>query len=105
MRPQIALADVNIKDHLQPPFESFGSILTVLLPNVYIIASVILFLFLLVGGFGVIINAGKGEKDGVAQSGKVVSAAVIGFIIIIGSYWLIQIISVVTGLNILGSGL
>jgi hypothetical protein len=92
---------INLEEEFNPPFQSAGGLISVLLPNLYILASVILLILLIGGGFAFILNAGKGQKEGVAKSGKIITAALIGFLIIIGSYWIIQIISTVTGLNIL----
>lgn len=101
----LVLAQVDIgHSELNPPvFTSFGELVAVLLPNIYILAGIILFLLLIAGGFGIILSAGKGLKEGVAKGSKMVTAAVIGFLIVLGSYWLIQIISKITGLNILSS--
>jgi len=84
-----------------PPFSGIGEIISYILPNLYILAGIILFLLLIGGGFVFILNAGKGQKEGMAQAQKAISTALIGFIIIIGSYWLIQIISFITGVEIL----
>lgn len=92
---------VNIGEHFNSPINSFGELLSVFLPNVYILAGVVLFILLLAGGFTYILNAGKGEKEGTAKGGKMITAAITGFVIIIGSYWIIQIIRTVTGYNIL----
>ena len=92
---------IDIGTQFNPPFGSFGELVSVLLPNVFTIAGIIFFILLIGGGFGIILNAGKGRKEGVARGQKAVTAALIGFLIIIGSYWIIQIISAVTGVDIL----
>ena len=84
-------------------FKDFGSLITQWLPNVYVVAGIVLFFVALLGGFSIITNAGNQEK---IQSGqKVLTSALIGFAILFGSYWIIQIIQVLTGVPILGSGL
>lgn len=92
---------VDIETQFHSPFASLGELISIVLPNVYILAGVILLLLLIGGGFGIIMSAGKGQKEGVAKGQKAVTGALIGFIVIIGSYWLIQIIEIVTGLSIL----
>ena len=100
-------AGTNINDpNLNPPtITSPGQLISVLLPNVYLVAGIILFILLMAGGFGIIINSGKGMKEGVVKGNKLISAALLGFVVIIGSYWIIQIIRAVTGVNILEPGM
>lgn len=81
-------------------FPDIGTFISSILPNVYILAGLLLFLLLIAGGYGIIMGAGSGESQKVGQGQKAVTAAVIGFIIIFASYWIIQIIEVVTGVKI-----
>ncbi len=75
------------------------SLISSILPTVYIVAGLILFIYLVVGGFMLIASAGN-EKQ--AEGGKqAVTNAIIGFVIIFASYWIIQIIQIITGLKIL----
>lgn len=107
------LADVSIGESLTlqggetignvGAFQSVGALLSSWLPNIYIISGLILFFLVLLGGFTMITNAGNQEK--LAQGQKVLTSAIIGFVILFGSYWIIQIIQVLTGVPILGSGL
>lgn len=84
-------------------FSDIGSLISDWLPNIYVIAGLVLFFFILFGGFKMITNAGNQEK--LAEGQKVLTSAVIGFAILFGSYWIIQIIQVLTGVPILGSKL
>ncbi len=79
--------------------EGFYGILSVIIKNVFVIASIILFIFIIIGGLGMIINAGNSEKQ--KQSNKTLSSAITGFIIIMVSYWLIKIIEILTGVQII----
>lgn len=69
------------------------------LPNVYVASGVVIFIMILVGGFMIISNAGN--RDKVADGGKIITSAIIGLLVIFASYWIIQLIQVVTGLKIL----
>ena len=105
----LVLAQKNIFDTpMNPPpneLRTLGGILSALLPNLYILAGIIFMVLLIAGGIGMITSAGSGMKEGVAKGQKMITAVVIGFIVVIGSYWIIQIISTVTGLNILEPGI
>lgn len=80
---------------------TLGDIISNILPNIYILAGVILFFLLVGGGLMFIISAGRENPEGAAQGGKAITAALIGFLIIFASYWIIQIIEYVTGVGIL----
>ncbi len=69
------------------------------LPNVYIIAGVILFIYFIAGGFFIVSSAGN--PDSAKNGQKIITNAIIGFIILFTSYWLIEIIEYVTGVKIL----
>lgn len=83
---------------------TLGNIISNILPNIYIFAGVVLFILLIFGGLTVIINAGKDNPEETAKGQKAITAAVIGFLIIFCSYWIIQIIKTITGVDILSPG-
>lgn len=107
------LAEVNIGEALKfqgnvgvtgiPEFQEAGALISAWLPNIYVVAGIVLFFFALLGGFTMITNAGDTEK--IQQGQKTLTAAAIGFAILFGSYWIIQIIQVLTGIPILSSKL
>jgi len=80
-------------------FNTIGSIISSLLPYIFVIAGLTLFIFLIIGGFGLLTSGGSPEKMKAAQ-GKITSA-VIGFVIIFISYWLVRILEIVFGISIL----
>ncbi len=80
-----------------------GSLLNTILPNVYVIAGLVIFLMLVFGGFTIISNAGDPDKT--KEGSKIITSAIMGFVVLFASYWIIQIIQVVTGVPILNSNL
>ncbi|MFZ5365840.1 MAG: hypothetical protein ACOZBZ_00925 [Patescibacteria group bacterium] len=86
-------------------FPNLGKLISTLLPNVYILAGLLLFALLIFGGFGIIMGAGGDDPKKTEQGKQAVTAAVIGFLLIFLSYLLIRLIEVVTGLDILKSTL
>jgi len=101
------LAEVNISEAYKignegigskAGYSSIGEFIGKILPNVFVIAGLILFVFLLFAGFGIITSGGNPEKN--KQNAGILTATIIGFIIIFGSYWIIQIIEHLTGINI-----
>jgi len=112
-----ALAQVNIGDQFKlgdkpgspaiagvPALQSIGGFVSSVLPNIYVIAGIILFVLLLVSGLLFIISAGKGDEEAAKKYQKTITASLIGFLIIFGSYWIMEIIRTVTGIEILTGG-
>jgi hypothetical protein len=86
---------------LAQKFPTFGGLVSVLLQNAFMIAGVIAFIFLVFGGFSVIMGAGGGDTKQLEKGKKAITGAVIGLIVVVTSVWIIQIIGKVTGLNLL----
>lgn len=102
------LLAVNIggPDGVFKPAEKFNSIsdlVNVLLPNIYMLAGVGLFILLLFGGFGVIMGAGNDDPKQAAQGRQALTMAIIGFLVIFASFWIVKIIESLTGISIFNS--
>jgi len=82
-------------------FKSVGEIISNLLQNVYVIAGLLLFILLIVGGFSFIMGAGEENPEKAKKGKQAITAALIGFAVIFCSYWIIKIIQTITGLEIL----
>lgn len=83
-------------------YGSIGEFISTILPNVYVIAGLFLFILFIAGGFVIMSSGDNPEKK--AKGSKALTAAVIGFTIIFTSYWIIQIIEYITGVAILQPG-
>jgi len=84
---------------------TLGDLVSNILPNVYILAGVILFFLMIAGGLVFIFSAGQNDPEGAGRGKKAITAALIGFLIIFASYWIIEIVEVITGINILEPGI
>lgn len=84
----------------QSKFTNIGGIISALLPYLYVIAGLILFGAIIVSGFQYLFSAGDPKKTASAKG--CLTNAIIGFLIIFISWWLIQIIEVIFHLDILG---
>ena len=83
-------------------FNSIGILLSSLLPNVFVIAGVIIFFFIILGGFTMITSAGNPEKQ--KEGSAMITGAVMGFVIIFGAYWIVQLLEWILGVSILNPG-
>lgn len=81
------------------PDLTLGLIISRAVNYLFVIAGLILLLFLILGGFQLMIGAADPKaKEGAS---KTITNAIVGFIILFVSYWLVQIIEVVFGISIL----
>jgi hypothetical protein len=80
-------------------FPTFGSLVSVILKNAFVIAGIIAFLLLVFGGFTVIIGAG-GDSKKLEQGKQAMTGAAAGLLLIVTAVWIVQIIEKVTGLSL-----
>ncbi|MFZ5534640.1 MAG: hypothetical protein ACOY3M_00620 [Patescibacteria group bacterium] len=100
MFEQVMAQSENLQDLApNPGLTTFGMLITAIVKNAFVLAGIISFILLIFGGFNVIVAAGDAKK---AQQGKTaITGAVTGLLVVLGSFWLVQIIEVITGLKLL----
>ena len=74
--------------------------ISIILKNVYTLAGILLLVLLIFGGLSIIMGAGGGDAKKAAQGKKTATAAIVGFLVIFGSYWIIRIVETITGVRI-----
>jgi len=94
IKPDQGISDA---DH----FQSIGGLISVILPNVYIFAGLILLFFLIFGGVTVILGSGSNNPEQVSKGKKILTTTLIGFLVVFVSYWIIQILEIITNIPIL----
>lgn len=82
-------------------FPTFGDLVSVIVRNAFVLAGIMCFILLVIGGFGVIMGSGDTKKA--EQSKQAITGAVTGLLIVIASYWIVQIIEKLTGVPLLGT--
>lgn len=94
---------VDIQDVFAPAatFNDFGSIVTIIVKNAVVLAGIISFVLLILGGFGVIMGTGSGDTKQTEQGKKAVTGAVIGLLIVVLSVLIVQVIATITGSDML----
>lgn len=105
-RTLLAQVDLGKEFLLQPGgtavaevYDSPGTLISSLLPNVYTAAGILVFFFILVGGFKIVSN--PDSKKGVEEGKKSLTYAIMGLAVLFSAFWIIQIIQVLTGVKIL----
>lgn len=76
-----------------------GRVITDLLPLAFTVAGLILLFMLLSGGFQLMTS--RGEPKGVQMGQQRIQYALYGFALIIISFWIVQIIGLLFGINVL----
>ncbi|MFC1653710.1 hypothetical protein ACFL1M_02585 [Patescibacteria group bacterium] len=95
---------IDIKDQYfgDNPISSINKptdLISQILPNIYVFAGILLLIYMLFGGFLMVTSSG-GEDTG--KGSQIITNAIIGFVLIFASYWIIQIIEIITGITIFG---
>lgn len=78
-----------------------GGIITEILNLSFPIAGVILFVMLTMAGFKMLTGATNSQS--MEEGKKMISTAVIGFIILFAAYWIAQLLEIIFGINILNN--
>lgn len=95
------LADVDIGQVWQfspakGGFNSLADLMSFIFPRLLLLGGIIFFVLIVIAGIGVISGAGGGDPHKAEQSKMFLTYAVIGLIIMFGSFWILQIINFVT---------
>ena len=80
--------------------EGIGPIITKLLPYLFTISGIILLLYLIYGGFQLMLS--RGDPKAMQSAQAKITNAIVGFIIIFIAYWLVQLLGSVLGLSKIG---
>ena len=96
--PGSILSEFNTEIELDSNLTSINSIISTILPISFTLAGIILLFMLISGGFTMMtaISDPKGADAGKQR----ITAALTGFFLLFLSYWIIQILEIVLGVNI-----
>lgn len=78
-------------------FTSLADLVSFLLPKALLLGGVIFFILIIIGGIGMIAGAGGADAHAAENRKKALTYSVAGFIIMLGAYWILQIINYITG--------
>ncbi len=92
--------DITGSDHFLNDTKP-GGLLELSFNYIFPLAAIALFIFLLWGGISYMLSMGNPDKTKAAWAK--ITQALIGFIIIFTSWWLIQLVEVIFGVTILGN--
>jgi len=78
-------------------YDTPATLVNILVRNAFVISGILIFILIFYAGWLFITNESKGKEE----AKGVMEAAVVGFIMMFAAYWIVQIIKVVTGADIL----
>ena len=77
-------------------YDNPGTVVNLIVSNLFILAGVIIFFMIIGAGLSFLKDTEKGKDD----AKNLLTGAVMGFLIMFGAYWIVQIVKLVTGANI-----
>lgn len=95
-------ADVKLDSFTNlPQYTKIDMLVNVVVRNAFMLAGIISFVLLIFGGFAFIVGAGSGDTQKTDKGKQTITGAVVGLVIIICSYWIVEILEYITGVPIL----
>jgi len=76
---------------------TIGSIVSEFIKYLFPLAGILLLLYFLYGGFGLMISGG--EPKAVQSAKSKITNALVGFLIIFAAYWIVQILGTILGIE------
>ncbi len=82
-------------------FDTYSTLVNVIVRNAFVLAGIISLMLLIFGGFRIIVGAGDGDTKSVEQGQKAMVGAAIGLLVVICSVLIVQVIEYISGVNLL----
>ena len=101
------ISEVSIKDNFldtqgKATFQDLGGVsdlVSLFLNGAFALAGLILLVYFIMGGIGIIASAGSDNPKGAEQAKATVTSAVIGFVVVFVSYWIVQLLGQLLGID------
>ena len=75
-----------------------SSLVSLFLNISFVIAGIILLFYFILGGIGMIGSAGKNDPKAAEQAKQTITSALIGFVVVFVSYWIVKLIGQLLGM-------
>jgi succinate dehydrogenase/fumarate reductase cytochrome b subunit len=76
-----------------------AKVVSMFLNIAFVLAGLILLFFFILGGIGLIGSAGAENPQKTEQSKKTITSAVIGFVVVFASYWIVKLVGQLLGIE------
>jgi hypothetical protein len=94
-------ASVNIADIFSPAtsFPTIGSFVRVIIVNATMLAGLLAFIFIIVGGFAIITGSGDSDPKKIEQGKKTLTMALVGLLVVVFALWFLQAFKLFLGFD------
>ena len=93
----LTLGDRNTSVSDVVAYQTPGGIVNLIVSNLFVIAGILIFFTFIVAGYKYI----SGGKTVMEEKNKIATSDVVGIIIMFSAYWIVKIIELITGTNII----
>ncbi len=93
---------MNINDYFKSPFEKLtevGDLVSLFIKGAFVLSGIIILFFFITAGIGMIAAAGESDPQKAEQAKKTMTSAVIGFVVVFASYWIVKLIGTIIGMS------
>jgi hypothetical protein len=77
-------------------YDQPSDLINIIVPNVFVLAGIFLFLMTIFAGFKFAMQGSKGKDD----AKGIIQTVIVGFLVMFAAYWIVQIIELLTGVTI-----
>lgn len=96
-----SIGDAFFKNSSSETFKNISGVsdlVSLFLKISFVLAGLILLFFFILGGIGLIGSAGQSDPQKAEQAKKTITSAVIGFVVVFVSYWIVKLIGQLIGM-------
>ena len=93
---------MDIKNSFKTPFTELGGVgglVSLLLKSSFVLAGIIILFFFITAGISMVASAGQNDPQKAESAKKTMTSAVIGFVVVFTSYWIVKLIGKIIGIS------
>jgi len=76
-----------------------SSVVSLFLKGAFVLAGIVILFFFIIAGIGMIAGAGQDDPQKAEAAKKTMTSAVIGFVVVFTSYWIVKLIGKLIGMD------
>lgn len=80
-------------------FPDFGKLVSVIITNATVLAGILAFIFIIIGGFAIIVGAGGGDAKQLEKGKKTLTMAVVGLLVVVFALWIVGALKIILGVD------